>query len=34
MGRVMLARIFQGLAWMVVAGLVVEFYLAERRCSA
>ena len=28
MGRVVAIRIFQGLAWLVVASLVVEFYLA------
>lgn len=28
MGRLIVTRIFQGLAWLVVAGLVVEFYLA------
>ena len=28
MGRVVVIRIFQAVAWLVVAGLVVEFYLA------
>ena len=28
MGRLIVGRIFQGLAWLVVAGLVIEFYLA------
>jgi asparagine N-glycosylation enzyme membrane subunit Stt3 len=28
MGRVVLARALQGLAWLIVAGVVAEFYLA------
>jgi hypothetical protein len=28
MGRLVLARALQGLAWLIVAGLVAEFYLA------